>query len=52
MCASSCRGALGFTPEGDVHPYDDTESMKARVQYMKISDRTVDRQAISVELRK
>ncbi|MGB6686434.1 MAG: tetratricopeptide repeat protein [Terracidiphilus sp.] len=44
--------ASGFTPEGTMHPCDDLEDMKARVQYAESSDKTVDGQAISIELRK
>ncbi|MGA3263985.1 MAG: tetratricopeptide repeat protein [Terracidiphilus sp.] len=44
--------ALGFTPEGDLNPCKGIEGMKARVQYTESSDKTVDGQAIAVELRK
>jgi tetratricopeptide (TPR) repeat protein len=44
--------AVGFTPEGEMHPCEDIEGMKARVQYAESSDKTVDGQAISIELRK
>jgi tetratricopeptide (TPR) repeat protein len=44
--------ALGFTPEGEIHPCDGIEGMKARVQYAESSDKTVDGQAIAIELRK
>ncbi len=44
--------ALGFTPEGAIQPCSDIEGMKARVQYAESSDKTVDGQVISVELRK
>lgn len=43
---------LGYTPEGDLHPCDDLEGRKARVQYAESSDKTVDGQAISIELHK
>lgn len=44
--------ALGFTPQGEIHPCDDIEGMKAKVQYAESSDKSVDGQAIAVELRK
>jgi tetratricopeptide (TPR) repeat protein len=44
--------ARGFTPEGAIHPCDDLEGMKVRVQYAESSDKTVDGQVITVELRK
>jgi len=44
--------ALGFTPSDDLHPCDDIEGMKARVQYTESSDKSVDGQVIAVELRK
>ena len=43
---------LGFTPKGDINPCTDFEGMKARVQYVESSDKTVDGQVVSVELRK
>lgn len=43
---------LGFMPQGDLNPCTAIEGMKARVQYAQSSDKTVDGQAISVELRK
>jgi tetratricopeptide (TPR) repeat protein len=43
---------LGYTPEGELHPCDDIEGKKARVQYAESSDKTVDGQAVSIELRK
>jgi hypothetical protein len=43
---------LGFTPKGDIHPCEDLEGMKARVQYAESSDKTVDGQVIAIELRK
>ena len=43
---------LGFTPEGDLNPCSAIEGMKARVRYAESSDKTVDGQAIAVELRK
>ena len=44
--------ALGFTPEGALQPCSDIEGVKARVQYVESSDKTVDGQVISIELRK
>jgi tetratricopeptide (TPR) repeat protein len=44
--------ALGFQPSDELHPCDDIEGVKARVQYAESSDKSVDGQAISVELRK
>ncbi len=44
--------ALGFTPEGALQPCSDIEGMKARVQYVESSDKTVDGQVLSIELRK
>jgi len=43
---------IGFTPEGYVDPCTDFEGMKARVQYVESSDKTVDGQVLAVELRK
>jgi tetratricopeptide (TPR) repeat protein len=43
---------LGFTPAGTLRPCDQIEGMKARVQYAESADKTVDGQAITVELRK
>jgi hypothetical protein len=44
--------ALGYTPEGELHPCKDIEGMKARVQYAESTDKTVDGQVVAVELRK
>ncbi len=44
--------ALNFTPKSTLDPCNDIEGMKARVQYAESSDKTVDGQAISIELRK
>jgi tetratricopeptide (TPR) repeat protein len=44
--------ALGFTPSGDLHPCSDLEGMKAKVQYADSSDKTVDGQAVAIELHK
>jgi tetratricopeptide (TPR) repeat protein len=43
---------VGFTPKGDLNPCKDIEGLKARVQYAESSDKTVDGQVISIELRK
>jgi len=43
---------VGFTPKGDINPCSDFEGMKARVQYVDSSDKTVDGQVVAVELRK
>jgi tetratricopeptide (TPR) repeat protein len=43
---------VGFAPKGDVNPCSDFEGMKARVQYVESSDKTVDGQVVAVELRK
>ncbi len=43
---------VGFTPKGDINPCTDFEGMKARVQYVESSDKTVDGQVIAVELMK
>jgi tetratricopeptide (TPR) repeat protein len=43
---------LGFTPQGSLNPCTGIEGMNARVQYAESSDKTVDGQAIAVELRK
>ncbi len=44
--------ALGFTPSGALQPCSDIDGMKARVEYVDSSDKTVDGQVVSVELRK
>ena len=44
--------ALGFTPEGSLNPCIDIEGKNARVQYAESSDKTVDGQVVTVELRK
>ncbi len=43
---------VGFTPKGDINPCADFEGMKARVQYVESSDKTVDGQVVAIELRK
>jgi Tfp pilus assembly protein PilF len=44
--------ALNFTPGDSMNPCKDIEGMKAKVQYTESSDKTVDGQIISIELRK
>ncbi|HEV2484459.1 MAG TPA: DUF1570 domain-containing protein [Terracidiphilus sp.] len=43
---------FGFTPKGDVNPCSDFEGMKAEVEYVATSDKTVDGQVIAILLRK
>jgi tetratricopeptide (TPR) repeat protein len=43
---------LGFTPKGAINPCSDFEGMKARVEYVDSSDKSVDGQVVAVELRK
>jgi tetratricopeptide (TPR) repeat protein len=43
---------VGFTPKGDINPCADFEGMKARVQYVESSDKSVDGQVVAIELRK
>lgn len=43
---------LGLTIEGNLSPCTGIEGMKARVQYAESSDKSVDGQAIAIELRK
>jgi Tfp pilus assembly protein PilF len=43
---------VGFTPQGSMNPCKDFEGMKARIEYAESSDKTVDGQVISIELRK
>lgn len=43
---------VGFTPKGDINPCTDFEGMKALVQYVESSDKTVDGQVVAVELSK
>lgn len=44
---------LGFTPEhNSMNPCHDFEGMKAKIQYVESSDKTVDGQVIAVELHK
>jgi tetratricopeptide (TPR) repeat protein len=42
---------VGLAPKGDINPCTDFEGMKARVQYVESSDKTVDGQVVAVELR-
>jgi len=44
--------ALGFTPKAEMNPCRDLEGFKARVTYTDSSDKSVDGQAVSIELRK
>jgi tetratricopeptide (TPR) repeat protein len=44
--------AANFTPQGDLHPCQDIEGLKAKVQYFATADKTVDGQIVSVELSK
>ena len=44
--------ALGFEPKSEMSVCTDIEGMKAQVQYADSSDKTVDGQAIAIELRK
>ena len=44
--------AANFTPAESMNPCKDIDGMKAKVQYAESSDKTVDGQAISIELRK
>jgi tetratricopeptide (TPR) repeat protein len=44
--------ALGFEPKKEMSPCKDLEGFKARVLYRESSDKTVDGQIVSVELRK
>lgn len=43
---------VGFSPSGPMNPCTDFDGMKARVQYAETTDKSVDGQAISIELRK
>ena len=44
--------ALGFEPKNEMDPCKDIEGFKARVRYADSSDKSVDGQVVSVELRK
>jgi hypothetical protein len=44
--------AANFTPAGDIHPCDELEGMKAKVQYFSTADKTVDGQIVSMVLSK
>jgi tetratricopeptide (TPR) repeat protein len=44
--------ALDFTPKDSMNPCSDLDGMKAKVQYSESSDKTIDGQVISIELRK
>lgn len=43
---------LGFKPKGDMNPCNGIEGMKAQVQYVESSDKSVDGQVVAIELRK
>jgi hypothetical protein len=43
---------LGFTPSGAMDPCHQFEGMKAKVEYIDSTDKSVDGQAVAVELRK
>jgi Tfp pilus assembly protein PilF len=44
--------AANFTPTGEIHPCTDLEGMKARVQYVQTSDKSIDGQILWIELSK
>ena len=44
--------ALGFEPKSEMNPCKDIEGFKARVRYADSSDKSVDGQVVSIELRK
>ena len=44
--------ALGFEPKNEMNPCKDIEGFKARVRYADSSDKSVDGQVVSIELRK
>lgn len=44
--------AANFTPQGDIHPCNDLEGSKAKVQYFATADKTVSGQIIGIELSK
>jgi tetratricopeptide (TPR) repeat protein len=44
--------SYGFDAKGEMNPCHDMEGFKARVQYAESSDKSVDGQAIAIELRK
>lgn len=44
--------AANFTPKGDLHPCQDIEGLKAKVQYFATADKTVDGQIVSMVLSK
>ena len=43
---------VGFTPKGAMNPCADLDGMKARVQYVESSDKTVDGKVLAIELHK
>jgi len=44
--------ALGFEPKGEMNMCKEIEGFKARVRYADSSDKSVDGQVVSIELRK
>lgn len=44
--------ALNFTPQGEIHPCQDLEGMKARVHYFATADKSVDGQITIIALSK
>ena len=44
--------ALGFEPKNEMNPCKDIEGFKARIRYADSSDKSVDGQVVSIELRK
>jgi Tfp pilus assembly protein PilF len=44
--------ATNFTPKGDINPCTDIEGLKAKVEYVEVSDKSVAGQILSVELSK
>jgi hypothetical protein len=40
--------AGNYTPQGEVHPCQDLEGMKAEVEYFKTADATVDGQIVAI----
>lgn len=44
--------ASNFTPQGDIHPCQELEGMKAKVDYFATADKTVDGQIVSIEMSK
>jgi hypothetical protein len=44
--------AANFTPQGNIHPCNDLEGAKAKLQYFATADKTADGQIIGIELSK